>query len=536
MTSDRRYDVVVVGAGLNGLVAGAWLARQKRSVLVLDARPEPGGAAVTTDIVPGFRAPTLSHALGPIAPQVLEALGLGVAGLDLIAPDPALVTVGQDGESVAFHADTARTRASIAGVSPADADRWPAFTESVGRIAGLAARMAAEPPPAIDGIAARDVLRLLRLGREARRLDRADLARAVRYVPMAVGDLVGEWFEHDLVRAAISAHALFGNHAGPRSAGTGGYLLQRLAADPFPVGRGITARGGPGAVARLIADHAAAAGATLRAGARVAGIVVEGSTARGVMLEDGGTIEARAVLGAIDPRQLFLSLVGPAALPPTFVERIRHYRARGVTAKINLALSSPPRLARAEAPFPARLLVAPGLEYLERAHDDAKYGRVSESPWLELAVPTFADASLAPAGGHVMSICVHVAPRDLRQATWPEAGEDCYRAAMRALEPVVPGLDALVVGREIITPADLEQRWGLSGGHIFHGEPAMDQTWVARPLLGWSRYATPVTGLFAGGAGTHPGGGLTGLSGLHAARAVHASLSSRSDHPDRRPD
>jgi phytoene dehydrogenase-like protein len=499
-------------------------------VLILDQRPVPGGAAITTEFAPGFRAPTLSHALGPVSAQVLAALKLDAGRLEIITPDPALVSLSLDGGAVAFHQDALRTRDAIAAVAPVDAERWPGFLEATGRVGRLAAAVMADPPPPLDGLTTRDAWRLLRLGGRARRLNRIDLERTARWIPMAVADLASEWFQHDLVRGAIAAHAVFGNLAGPRSAGTGGMLLQRLAADPLPVGSSITVKGGPGALSRQFAAAAHAAGATIRTDARVARVEVERGQVRGVTLDSGETIAARHVLATVDPRQLFLNLLPSSDLPPSFLERMRHYRARGVTVTMNLALSGLPAIpALAGRPELARgrLLVAPGLEYLERAFDAAKYGAWSPEPWLDVALPTLLDPALAPADRHVMSVHAHYAPYTLRDGAWNESAGPLADAVMRVLDAVMPGIDRLVIGREIITPADLERRWGLSGGHIFHGEPAMDQSWVARPLLGWSRYATPIAGLFCGGAGTHPGGGLTGLSGLHAAGMVEEFLRSR---------
>src|SRR5262245_24603122 len=215
-------------------------------------------------------------------------------------------------------------------------------------------------------------------------------------------------------------------------------------------------------------------------------------------------------------------------LPASFVERMRHYRTRGVTAKINLALSSAPvftALGGDELPLRGRFLVAPDLDYLERAFDATKYGARSPQPWLELTIPTMTDAALAPDQQHVLSIAVHFAPRHLRAGDWTSEREALYRSVIATLEPHVPGLGRQIVGREILTPADLEEGWGTSGGHIFHGETSLDQSWVARPLLGWARHSTPITGLFLAGAGTHPGGGLTGRPGLHAAKRTSAMFS-----------
>lgn len=525
-------DVIVIGGGLNGLVAGAWLAKRKFATLILDRRPTAGGAAVTTEIAPGFKAPGLSHSVGPLHRDVIRAFDLDRAtGLTFITPDPALTALGPDEQHVVFHRDPVLTAASVHRVSPHDAGQWQAFLQSAHRVSGVIAALQRHAPPPIDDVGAGEMWRLLGAGRRARALGRRDLARLLRWLPMAVADLAGEWFDHDLVRAAIAARAIFGSGAGPRSAGTGATLLQRLAEDPMPIGSGLTVRGGPGALAEALVAVARRAGAEVATDVRVARVVCESGRATGVILENGTAIAARAVVSAIDPRQTLLDLVDPADLPPSFAERMRHYRARGVTAKINLALSALPEFPALHGdavPLRGRFLVAPTPDYLERAHDAAKYGRMSEEPWLELAIPSVADASLAPPGGHVMSIYAQAAPRHLRSSTWAHERDVLFDRVIRVLEPHAPGLARLIVQREVITPEDLETGWGLTGGHIFHGEPAIDQSWVARPLIGWAQYRTPIDGLFLASAGTHPGGGLTGMSGLLAAKAVEGRLRRRS--------
>ena len=516
-------DVVVIGAGVNGLVAGAHLARQKKSTVIVDRRPVAGGAAITSEFAPGFRAPALSHALGPIHRDVVRALRLDRAKLEFITPDPSLTALGRDGRTIVFHRDPVLTAGAIHRLSTNDAARWREFLQTTHRIAGVIGALNRQSPPPIDGITTKDAWRMVKVGRRARALGAKDLARLVRWMPMSVADFVSEWFDTDVLRAALASRAIFGNFAGPWSAGTGAMLLQRFAEDPMPMGSGVTVRGGPGALADALVAIATKAGATLRTGARVARILVRDGRAVGVALDNGDEISAKAVVAAIDPRQTLLQLVDAGDLSPTVVERTRNYRARGVTAKVNLALSAAPSFTSLHGdavPLRGRFLVVPDVDYLERAFDAAKYGHLSPEPWLELAVPTMADPSLAPEGKHVLSIYVQFAPRHLREGTWNDQRDAIFRAAIRVLAPLAPDLESLVIDGEILTPEDLETHWGMSGGHIFHGEPTLDQSWVARPLLGWSQYRTPIPGLFFASAGAHPGGGLTGLPGLLAANAV----------------
>jgi phytoene dehydrogenase-like protein len=526
------HDVIVIGAGPNGLVAAALLAKRGLRTLVLEQRPEAGGAAAESEIAPGFRVPALAHALGPLRKDVIRALAFDKTGVEFVSPDPALTTLDPAGGAIAFHRDAVLTAQSIHRVSAHDAGRWREFLDASHQIAAVFAELNDRPAPAIDDLTRRDIWHLVGTGRHARKLGNANLSRLMRWLPMSIADLTSEWFDADLVKAAIAARALFGHPAGPYSAGTGAMWLQRMAEDPHPVGSGVTVMGGPAALARALVNVAEGAGAQLRTNARVSRITTRNGAAVGVALESGEEIGARAVVSAIDPKQTFLSLMEPSDLPPTFLTRIRNIRARGVTAKINLALSAQPEFSALEGdavPLRGRLLIAPGLDYLERAFDAAKYGGISPAPWLELAMPSALDPALAPAGAHVLSIAVHCAPRTLREGDWTSTRDTLFETTMATLRAYAPALDSLIIAHETITPEDLERAWGMTGGHIFHGECTLDQWWMARPLLGWSQYTSPIDRLFLCSAGTHPGGGITGASGYFAARVIARDLKKRKD-------
>lgn len=526
-------DVIVIGAGHNGLIAAALLAKGGRSVLVLERQPIVGGFAITREFADGFRAPTLAPAIGPLNPHVMRALKklkFETHAPQLITPDPALTTLGRSGDVVTFQRDPVFTAESINRLAPNDAGRWREFIDTMQRLALVFRELNEHPAPQLDDATRGDAWNLFNTGRRARKLGRKNLSRLLRYVPMAVADIAGEWFDGDLVQAAIAARALYGHFAGPWSAGTGAMLLQRLADDALPVGSGMTVVGGPGALSQALADTATAAGAKIRTDARVARILVTNGHASGVVLENGEEINARAVLAAMSPKAVFESLVDPAELPPTFRQRVSHIRARGATAKLNLALSarpSFPALHGDDIALRGRILIAPDIDYLERAFDAAKYGTLPERPWLEISVPTIIDGSLAPEGRHVASIVVHTMPTELREGTWADARDTLSRSILDVLAPHAPELEASIVGSELFTPADLDAQWGTPGGHIYHGEQTIDQWWTMRPLLGWSDGTTPIARLFLTGAGTHGGGGITGVPGLHAARTVAAALKAR---------
>ena len=521
-------DVIVVGGGLNGLVAATLLARQKLHVTLLEQRAVVGGGAATTELAPGYRVPQLSHSLGPVAREVIRALRIDRGGgLEFLTPDPSVTSFTDDGRALVFHRDDVLTSASIHALSSRDAGRWSEFKRTVHRVAGLIARLDRHPPPGVEGLTRGDWWALLGAGRHARSLGRRDLIRLARWMPMSIADLTSEWFETEPLRAAIAAHAIFGNPAGPRSAGTGAMFLARAAADPVPVGSGVTIKGGPGALASTLAVLANESGVSVRSDSRVVRILVDDGRATGVVLANGDQLSAKAVVAAIAPTTVFADLVPAEDIPPTFLSRVRHIRSRGVTAKMNIALAAQPAfdiLAGDSVPLRGRLLVAPTLDYLERAFDATKYGTMSEHPWLDISVPSVLDPTLAPEGGHVMSIAVHFAPRTLRDQTWSDAKPALQASVMRVLDGLAPGIANQIVAQEILTPEDLETRWGFPGGQIFHGESTLDQMWAARPLLGWAGYRTPIRGLYVGSAGTHPGGGLTGLPGWLAAETVRDDL------------
>lgn len=520
-------DVIIIGGGLNGLVASIALARQKLSVLVIDQRDTLGGAALTGTTPDGLKCPTLSHSIGPISADVMRTLRLDREKLEFLTPDPMLTTLGHGEQVLTFHRDHVLTAASIDRLSPHDAGAWQPFVQTLQKLASVMANLNRHPPPDIDAPSSSDLWHLIGTGRRARGLGRRDLTRLARYAPMAVADLVAEWFDNDLLQGAVAARGVFGHFLGPWSAGTGALLLKRMSEDPMPVGGGVTIRGGPGALADALTSVAQTAGVSVRTGVAVRRILADDGSAQGVVLESGEEVTARAVVAAVDPRQVCLNLVDPGDIPVTLRQRMTQVRGRGVTAKVNVSLSDLPTFTAFhgdDVPLRGRVLIAPSVDYLEKAFDAAKYGAASPQPWLEVALPTVNDPTLATDGRHAMSVYVHYAPRTLRETTWAEHRDALYQSVIGVLEPHAPGIGALVTAQEVITPEDLETQWGIAGGHIFHGEETLDQWWVSRPVLGAARYQLPIDNLYLASAGTHPGGGLTGQSGLNAARVVAQAL------------
>lgn len=517
------HDTLIIGGGHNSLVAAFYLAKGGRKPLVLERRATVGGCATSEELAPGYRCATLAHTLGPLRRSIVRDMRLERRGVKFVRPDPRLVSLGLDGRALAFSIDPGRTADAIRPFSAKDATRYPEFCATLRRLGGFLAELLEMTPPSIDAPSTGELWELLKTGRKFRALGKKESFALLRWGPMAVADLVAEWFETDLLQASVAARAIHGTALGPWSAGTGAILLLAAATDPAPGGSSVTAVGGPGAVTRAMADAARETGAEIRTGAEVRRILVKNSRVSGVVLADGREILATTVVSGADPRRTFLELIDPVELEPDFTTRIGNYRCPGTVAKLNFALSGLPAfrgLTGDAASLRGRAQVGPGIDYLERAFDASKYGETSPSPYLDIAFPSVIDASMAPAGRHVMSVHMQYAPFSLRAGPWTAQKDALADLVVRTLEGYAPGMTALVEHRQVITPDDLESVYGLTGGHIHHGELALDQLFTMRPTLGWADYRTPLDGLYLCGSGTHPGLGLTGGSGQNAAREI----------------
>jgi phytoene dehydrogenase-like protein len=524
--------VVIIGAGHNGLVAACYLARAGLRPLVLERRASVGGAAVTEEFYKGFRSSTLSHATGPLLPSIMRELELARHGLETIRPEVQVFAPDPDGVAVCLYDDPARTARELERVSPHDAASYAEFHRSFAQIGRVLNPLLSLTPPSIDQPSVADLWSLGKTGREFRGLKKKDAYRLLRWGPMAVADLVAEWFESELLRAVVAARGVFGAFAGPWSAGTSAALLLQAAMGGQAFGPAAFVRGGMGALTQALHAAATAAGAEIRTGADVAEIRVKDGRATAVLLADGEEIAARAVVSNADPRQTFLRLLDPTELDPDFLNKIRNYRAQGAAAKLNLALDGLPSfkgLKKAEshaasAELQGRIHIGPSIDYLERAFDDAKYGDYSLHPYMDITIPSLTDPRLAPEGSHVMSVYVQFAPYKLKEGDWTSRREEFADRVLKVLSDYAPDLPERVLYRQVITPLDLERDYGLTGGHIFHGEMALDQLFTFRPLIGWARYRTPIEGLYLCGAGTHPGGGVTGAPGANASREILKDL------------
>lgn len=520
-------DIVIIGGGHNGLVTAFYLAKAGFKPLVLERRSQVGGAAITDEFHPGFRCSTLSHSAGPILPSVVRDMQLEKHGARFITPDACVTALSPDGRALSLYQDVGKSVQAIAAFSQKDAAKYPEFANSLEKISKVIAEALATTPPDIDHPSRGDLWSMLKTGRALRGLGKRDMYRVLRWGPMAVADLVAEYFEMELLRAVIAARGIFGTFLGPWSAGSSLQLLIRAAGGSHPAGSAFYVAGGMGALTQAMASAANAAGVEIRTSAEVIEIRVKDGAAQGVLLSTGEEINAKAVISNADPKRTLLRLTDPVHLSPDFVQKLQHYRGNGTVAKVNLALNGLPTFTALKngdaSALKGRIHIGHEIDYLERAFDESKYGQFSKQPYLEATIPSMTDPTLAPEGKHVMSVYMQYAPYKLK-GDWEEQRKALGQTVVQTLAQYSPNLPEMILTHQIITPLDLEEIYGMTGGQIFHGDLALDQFFTMRPLLDWARYKTPIENLYLCGSGTHPGAGLTGGSGANAAREIVKAL------------
>jgi phytoene dehydrogenase-like protein len=521
-----RHDCLIIGGGHNGLVCAATLARAGRSVLVLEAANQVGGAALTREFAPGFRVSAGAHLLHMMPAELLRDLQLDAHGLEWAAQGMATTALLPGGAALSVGTGTdartgTRSEAAGPGLSAADTQAYSVYAARMRRFAAALAPIFARTPPRLGTTDWADRLAMLKIGWQIRKLGRSDMRELLRIGGMNVFDLLEENFESAPLKGALGFDAVLGANFGPRSPGTVLTLLYRMAAESAAGASGLSQpKGGMGALCDALSKAALAAGATIRTGTPVAQIRVEGDRACGVILESGESISARRVISSADPKTTFLRLLGSRHLDTGFVRRVNHIRSRGLCAKLHLALNQAPRFSGlSESSSRGRLLIAPSLQYLEHAYNHSKYGEFSAAPAMEITVPTVNDPALAPAGQHVLSAIIQYVPYALEEG-WAGGRQRLLDTTLDVLERYAPGLRESVLGAELLTPVDIEREFHVSGGHWHHGDLAFDQFLMVRPVPGAAQYRTPLEGLFLCGAGCHPGGGVMGLAGRNAAREV----------------
>ncbi len=519
------YDAIVIGAGHNGLVAAAYLARAGLRVLVLERRELVGGAVVSEEVFPGFTFDTAAHHIGWLHPAVVRDLRLERRGLELMPCDPTVFAPTLDGGQLLLWRQPKDSVEAIRQHSKADADRWPAFTALVTEGAAFLESLYRQPPPDVLSRKTSDLWKLLRVRRRLRRLGRREMMEVLRLLPMTVRELLDEWFETDLLKGVLGAAGITGIFQGPMAAGTTYLFLHHHVGIRDGALRGAArVRGGVGNLTKALEAAARAHGAEIKTNTRVERVVIKDGRATGVALVSGEEIAATRVVSGADPRRTFLDLVDPVHLDPSFLRAVRNIKYRGGVARVNLALGELPNFSSApgeESVLRGLISISPSIAYLERAYDDAKHGDLSHEPYLEALIPSLADPGLAPPGKHIMSVLVQYAPYHLRDGVWDEAKRETLGdRVVETLTRYAPNIESAILHRQVLTPLDLEATLGLTEGNIYHGEMTLDQILFLRPVPGWSRYRTPISGLYLCGAGAHPGGGVTGAPGYHASRQV----------------
>ncbi len=513
-----RDRIVIVGGGHNGLVCAAYLARAGRAVVVLEAASEVGGASVTREFAKGYRVSGCAHICYQLDRGIARELRLESHGLKWARTGMKTVALAATGDHLVLDGGRLESGPLAEGDRAALAD----YHAQMLRFARVLAKQHNRRPPRLGGGGHSDLVGAAKLGLDIRLLGRRSMREFLRIAGINIYDVLEEKFESPLLKGALALDAVLGTNLGPRSNNSVLALLHRLSGAASGNDGSSLPEGGMGGIAEALAAAARDAGATIRTRSPVARILTEGDAVAGVQLEDGEKIAAGTVVSNADPARTLLQLLGARHLETGFVHRIRHFRSKGMAAKLHLALDGPPAFARLPAGLAGeRLVIAPDLGYLEHAFDHAKYGRCSPDPALEITVPTAHDRTLAPAGKHVLSAILNYAPHDPR-ASGDGPRRELLERALAVLERHAPGLRRQVLASELLLPADIEREFRITGGHWHHGELALDQFMMMRPVPGAAQYAMPVGGLFLCGAGCHPGGGVMGSAGRNAAHAVLA--------------
>lgn len=522
-----KYDAIIIGGGHNGLVAAAYLARAGLQVLVLEQRPLLGGATVTEELLPGFKFSVFSYVVSLLRPEIIRDLDLPAHGLQIL-PLESTFTPMENGDYLVRWADHDQTYQELLRHSPRDAEAYDEYGRLMAHLAKAVKPILGVAPPDITTLDPRQWRDVASLGRHFLGLDDAELHALVKIMTMSSADFLDEWFETEPLKATMSASGIIGTFLGPRSPGTAYVLLHHYMGEIDGVFRAWGfARGGTGAIAEAIAAAARQFGAEIRTDAAVEQVIVRNGQAVGVALANGQEIYASRVLSSLDPKRTFLQLVEEKWLPAGFVNDIRKFRFLGSSAKVNLALDGLPSFSARPGYGPhlhGAISISPSIDYLERAYDDAKYGRFSRRPYMDIIIPSLIDPGMAPPGKHVMSIFVQYAPYHLAESNWDEQREALGDAVINTLAEFAPNIKEIILHRQVMTPLDIERVTGLTEGNIFQGELSLHQLFFLRPAAKWSRYRTPIPGYFQCGSGTHPGGGIMGASGRLGALAVLQDL------------
>jgi phytoene dehydrogenase-like protein len=520
---NSTYDAIVVGGGHNGLVNAAYLARAGKRVLVCERRHVLGGAAVTEEVFPGFKFSVASYVVSLLRPEIIRELDLPTHGMEILPLDGTFTPM-PNGDYLWRVNDHAKTRLEIARHSKLDADAYDEYGKAMVEMGRFVKPILAMTAPDPTSLALKGLKDLVSIARRFQNLPIEDKYNQLQLMMMSAADFLDQWFETDVLKATMSASGIIGTFLGVRSPGTAYVLLHHYMGEIDGAFRswGLV-RGGTGAISNAIASAARAAGAEIRTEVPIAKIIIENGQAKGVVLENGDEIRANVVSSSVDPRLTFMKMVGSEHLPADFAEHVNRYKFRGSSGKVNLALDALPNFKCFPGEGPhlrGAISISPSVEYMERAYDDAKYGRYSRRPYIDIVIPSLTDPSVAPPGKHVMSCFVQYAPYHLQEGTWDEKRDEFGNNVIETLAEYAPNIRDIILHRQVLTPLDIERKFGLSEGNIFQGELSLEQLFFLRPVPGWAQYRTPIRNLYMCGSATHPGGGIMGASGRNAAQKI----------------
>ncbi|MCU0977331.1 MAG: NAD(P)/FAD-dependent oxidoreductase [Steroidobacteraceae bacterium] len=525
----KSPDVLVIGAGHNGLTCACYLARAGLTVTLLERRDVVGGAAVTEEFHPGFRNSLASYTVSLLHPDVIRDLRLAEHGLRIVERPMLNFAPQPDGGHLCIGNTREETLRSLARHSARDVERLPQYGEMLERVASVLRELVLVAPPNAGGGVLEELPKLLRLSRTWRALSPPAQRDAWELFTRSAGEMLDWWFESDALKGVYGFDSVVGNYASPYTPGSA-YVLLHHCFGEVNGRKGVWghAIGGMGSITQAMQREAERLGVTVLREAEVRRIVVERGATAGVELADGRRLGARAVVAGVDPRRLYLSLVDAADLDPEFRSRIERWRCGSATLRMNVALAELPRFTALPEPGPhlgAGIIMAPSLGYLERAYLDARREGLSREPIVEMVIPSVLDDSLAPPGAHVASLfCQHFAPALPDGRSWDDSADAAADLVIDSVTRYAPNFRASILGRMVLTPLELERKLGLTGGDIFHGALTLDQLFSARPSLGHAAYRGPLRGLYMCGSGTHPGGGVSGLPGRNAARTILRDL------------
>ncbi len=521
--TQNNYDAIIIGGGHNGLVAAAYLARAGRKVVVLERRHLVGGATMTEEIFPGFKFTEFSYVVSLLRPEIIRDLKLPQHGLKIL-PLPSTFTPMDNGDYIAGWDDHDTTRREIYRHSPKDAEAYDEYARRMARLAKAIKPILSIIPPNPTSLHPKDLFGLLKVGKFASSLTEKELYGLAKIMTQSAADMLEEWFETPALLGTKSASGIIGTFLGPRSPSTAYVLLHHYMGEIDGAFRAWGfAKGGTGGVSGAIANSARALGAEIRVNSTVKQVIVKSGRAVGVALENGDEIYAKAVLSSADPYVTFLKLVEAKHLPEELIQSIKKFRMRGSSGKVNLALSELPNftaLPGEGALHRGAVSISPSIDYIERAYDDAKYGQFAKEPYIDMIVPSMIDPDMAPPGKHVMSCFVQYAPYNL-EGGWDDETRNTFgETVISTIERYAPNIRRAIIGKQVITPVDIERIAGITGGNIFHGELLLHQLFFMRPAAQWSSFRTPLRGYYLAGSGAHPGGGIMGAPGKLAAETV----------------